>query len=83
MGPQALPTNDWTHVGGVYNSTLKTLTLYVDGAWVGEVAAAGVEPVWKGAGPGYTRVGVDFAGGIDDVRIWQVARSEYQIDVAA
>jgi len=74
--------NEWTHVAGVYDLDGGTLALYVNGAEVGwEPISVVMESNssytvlfgGQGDGPG------QYDGMIDEVRIWQAARSYCQI----
>jgi len=75
-----LPLNQWTHVAGVYNGS--TMFIYVNGVQVGQQsvsATIGVSsnPLYIGSSPGFS--GRFFAGNIDEVSVWNVARSASQI----
>lgn len=71
----------WMHIAGVYDGT--TLKLYVDGkladslfvATYGRIAI----PLYIGC---ITEGGCNFNGEIDEVRIWNVARSQNQIQTS-
>jgi alpha-L-arabinofuranosidase len=76
-------TGQWYHLVGVDDQSAGTLTLYVDGAKQGSVAAP---TAWKAAG--HTLIGrglfggspVDFVNGsVDDVRVYQGAMSEAEV----
>ncbi len=75
--------NAWHHWAGTYNATNRVRCLYRDGVLMASNVAA---QDFQGTGP--LRIGgepfddpASFAGAIDDVRIWNVARS--QADIAA
>lgn len=75
--------NTWYHVAGVYDATARTLHTYVngaldDGTLIGVVPAANInsrEPVVIGRRVG----GYEFRGAIDEVRIYDYACSQAQI----
>jgi len=85
QAPSALPANEWSHLATTYDGT--TLRLYVNGAQVGSLTAAG--PMSASDGP--VRIGGNtvwdewFAGAIDDVRIYDrsLSASEIQSDMSA
>jgi PKD repeat protein len=83
-GPTALPLNTWSHVAGTYDGA--TLRLYVDGTQVASQARTGAIltstlPLSIG---GDTLHGTYFSGLIDEVRIYNRALSqgEIQADMA-
>lgn len=80
--PAALPIDTWHHVAYVYDG--ETNRLYVDGALAGEST---LEPndrtptsAWLGSTDGR---GDLFRGKLDEVRVWDVARSAEQIAAEA
>jgi len=80
----AVPTGDWTHIAGTYDST--AIKVYINGTLDGETAnAEGLFasdiPVWIGGyGPdGEFGGNRHFPGAIDEVRFWQGALSEDEI----
>jgi hypothetical protein len=79
-----LPTswiNQWHHVAATFNGS--TLALYVDGVVVGSTPFGGSIPV---SGQGFTlgsHPGYEFFNGtMDEVRIWNTARTQAQIQAA-
>ncbi len=72
----AIPTNEWTHLAGVWAPEQGSLWLYVNG--VARQAQASVEPCARGLG-GTVTLGDGVQGLIDEVRIWGSARSAEQI----
>ena len=83
-GPTASPVGAWTHVGLTYDGTM--LRLYVNGTEVASRTASGqltasTSPLWIG---GNSPFGEYFAGLIDDVRVYNRAltQAEIQTDLA-
>jgi hypothetical protein len=79
-GPSMLTANTWAHVAGTYDGT--TLRLYVNGALVRSAAATGEMPTTAGLlGIGGKTFGSAqfFAGVIDEVRIYNRALTQAQI----
>ena len=74
-----MQVNTWHHVAGVMNSG--TLTIYIDGVQVGTKIASPIanstNSVYIGESSGFA--GRVFDGKIDEVRIWNVARSQTEI----
>jgi hypothetical protein len=62
---------EWTHVAATFDDTTGRLTLYVNGDMV-EYTDTVLTPTLQWIGPAIQRVGEDFNGMIDDVRIWSV-----------
>ncbi len=89
-GATALQVNGWYHVAGVYDAATQSLHVYLngqldDGALVGTVSASqqgSAENVTIGRRAG--RTGFEFAGLIDEVRIYSRALTlaEIQTDMA-
>ena len=74
--------NNWHHVAATYDGT--KMKIYVDGIVVAEVNRPGLsianavsENLFIGESPGFP--GRVFNGKIDEVRIWEVARTQLQI----
>ncbi len=76
----ALTTNRWYHVAATYDGS--KMRLYVDGVLVGQMNKTGriktdpTMPVWIGQGP---NAYAPWDGVIDEVRVWNVARTQAQI----
>lgn len=84
---ESLSLNKWTHTAFVFDNDNDIVKLYLDGVLTGSRALACDLPdtdalVWVG-GPGpfyYNRYGTQmFSGYIDDVRIWNVSRTDEEI----
>ena len=80
-GPSPLPLDTWTHLAGTYDGT--TIKLYVNGIKVSEKPAAGCiltspQPLRIG---GNAIWGEYFSGSIDEVRIYNQALSQLQIQM--
>lgn len=80
---QPAATGVWTHLTGVYDSAAKTLSLYVNGVLQGTTSYT---TAWAATGPmqfgriHWSGTYVDyFPGVIDEVAVWQEARSSVQI----
>lgn len=76
---KATGTN-WTHLAATYESERRRLSLYVSDPRTALVTAGAVTnalevPVRYGPGPVTQRIGENFAGKIDEVRIWNVANT--------
>lgn len=76
-----VPAGDWTHVAVTFDAATKTHSHYVDGELTGSrvetsaiTAAANPWRIYSDANWQFTPV-----GGIDEVRIWNVARTKEQI----
>lgn len=84
-GATPLNLNTWYHVAGVYNAEAKTLHVYLngqpdDGDLVGAVSAlqrSSRQNVYVGRRSALT--GFEFAGSIDDVRVYSIALTQPQI----
>jgi hypothetical protein len=84
-GKTVLKTGTWYHVAGVYDATAKTIDVYVNGEpdnglLIGKVAGRQLsarEPLYVGKRNGAD--GFEFAGSIDDVRIYSVALTREEI----
>jgi len=83
--PIVMSVNTWHHVAGVYDGD--SLTIFVDGRAYGVIddeASPGIAPSTSSFRIGnFTESsGYGFDGQIDDVRIWNIARSESEIQEA-
>ena len=79
-GSTSLPLNMWTHLAATYNGS--TVLLYVNGSQVGSLAATGSMAVSNRAlriGGSTTLSGRYFAGRIDEVRIYNRALTQTEI----
>jgi Concanavalin A-like lectin/glucanases superfamily len=78
-GTSNLVANTWTHLAATYDGT--TLRLYVNGTQVSSVARSGAIATSNGVLSigGDPLYGQYFAGRIDDVRIYNAARTQAQI----
>lgn len=86
-GTITITSNVWHHVALTYNGT--NLILYLDGVLDNSVAASGIPDYTSiqhaGIGTSMNSVGTPsgfFAGNIDEVRIWNYARSQSQIQAS-
>ncbi|NOG84533.1 MAG: PKD domain-containing protein [Planctomycetes bacterium] len=76
----AINADQWYHIAGVYEALSGKLMLYIDGSFIGELA---VTPDTSNSDP--LRIGNSsfngehFNGAIDDVRVWNIARSGAEI----
>ncbi|MGH7244878.1 MAG: LamG domain-containing protein [Phycisphaerales bacterium] len=82
--PNVLPVGSWHHVAATYSAG--TLRLYTDGLQVATAAVPGApnlfasnEPVRIGAAYAGGGAIVHFTGGMDEVRIWNIARTAEEI----
>jgi subtilisin-like proprotein convertase family protein len=70
----------WTHVGATYNSSSGLFTVYVNGTSDGTATIAGAAPA---ADADSLRIGAGFNspfnGMVDEIRIWNVERSQSQM----
>jgi fibronectin type 3 domain-containing protein len=79
-----LSLNTWYHVAGVYNATSQTLDIYVNGVLdngtlSGTVPASQNNPASINANIGRRQGGYYFIGTIDDVRVYNRALSQAEI----
>ncbi|MFZ4521043.1 MAG: LamG-like jellyroll fold domain-containing protein [Bacteroidales bacterium] len=74
-----LPLNAWTHIAATYDQT--AIRIYVNGVAAGSLAASAVLPTaseeWRIARR--WDLAEYFTGRMDEIRIWNVARSQAQI----
>lgn len=80
--PIVLPLNEWYHIAATYDGTL--IKYYVNGCKVNELPATGdlvqnnlITAI--GARPGNAVPVEHFRGNIDEVRIWNIVRTETEI----
>ncbi|MFJ8755313.1 LamG-like jellyroll fold domain-containing protein [Streptomyces sp. NPDC102441] len=85
IGDKPPVLNAWTHLAGVYNAATQTIQLYVNGVPQGEPAAFTVTP-WKASGGlqvgrlWASATGIEnFAGTIDEVKVWSRALADSEI----
>ncbi len=71
----------WTHVAASYSGTSRTLSLYTNGTLLvaTNFPLASTPPMDGPGGETFLRMGEDFAGGIDEVRIWNRVRTPAEI----
>ncbi|MEY3276509.1 MAG: hypothetical protein RL153_1777, partial [Verrucomicrobiota bacterium] len=82
VATDALPLNTWTHLAGVIGAD-RSMKLYVNGVEAASVASSGVPTSYNLVS---NRIGLDnyggtifFKGSIGDVRVWNTARTQAQI----
>lgn len=82
--PLATNAGVWTHLVGVYSTTAKTISLYVNGALS---ATTAMTSSWNATGPltigrdKYKGVQTDFLNGsVADVQLWSAALTTAQVD---
>jgi VanZ family protein len=84
-GTTPLVLNTWTHIAGVYDATARTLDVYLNGKLdngflLGAVSStqhSSRKPVYIGRRS--SDAGFEFAGAIDDVRIYSLALTKPQL----
>ncbi|MES2379960.1 MAG: LamG-like jellyroll fold domain-containing protein [Bacteroidota bacterium] len=79
-----IPTNNWAHVAATYDGA--TLALYINGDTAGSMGATGLinyktNPIYLGkrAGPKSTNGVSALNGGLDEFRMWNIARTQHDI----
>ncbi|MGD9873205.1 MAG: LamG-like jellyroll fold domain-containing protein [Kiritimatiellia bacterium] len=76
----AIPAGSWTQISATYDNLSATLVLYVGGVAVANTSLFDVTPPINGKGGEYfLRIGEDFGGMLDEIRIWNYARTEEQV----
>ena len=71
-----VPAGSFTHVATTYDPLAATLSLYINGVLAASTNNFFLSPPANGkGGETFVRIGEDIAGNIDEVRIWNVARS--------
>ena len=76
-----IDTHKWYHVAAVWDSSVPSMTLYINGISdaTGNTAAARATTGNLHIGSRFTGGGDPFSGDIDEVRIWNIARTESEI----
>ena len=75
-----LPVGNWTHVAAVYNSANASLTLYTNGYYaVSSNGLYSAPPINGKGGETFVRIGEDFEGRVDELRVWDIVRTVTQI----
>lgn len=75
-----ITTGQWFHVAGVSDNNNRKLILYTNGVESATVNDLDYTPPINGkGGDTYVRIGQDFSGLIDEVRIWDNVRSQSSI----
>lgn len=73
-------TGIWTHVAARYNSLAAELNLYTNGGLAATTNTFYDAPPVSGiGGETFLRIGEDFGGALDEIRIWSVVRDDSQI----
>jgi sugar lactone lactonase YvrE len=76
----SLATGVWTHLAAAYNSQTATLALYTNGTTLATTNKFYLAPPLNGKGPQvFVRIGEDFQGSLDEVRLWNRARTLAEI----
>ncbi len=83
-GSAAVSLGTWTHLAGVYDASAQTIRLYVNGTLSGSPVNAVIEPnthrpLRVGAGATEGAANSHFPGTIDDVRVYNEALSQTEI----
>lgn len=82
VGSTTVPLNTWSHVAGTWDGT--TIRVFLNGVQIGTEAKAGAFPSMNQnvkIGGGLNNGTEYFTGNITDVRIWNVVRSQAEIDL--
>jgi hypothetical protein len=74
-------TGVWTHIAATFNELNAIQTLYTNGALAATITnSLHMAPPLSGrGGETFVRIGEDFGGALDEVRLWGIARTEAQI----
>ncbi|MDD2235633.1 MAG: hypothetical protein PHG65_00310 [Kiritimatiellae bacterium] len=82
-GSVPVGTSVWTYVAASYNSENATLAIYVNGAQVLSTNNLFKSPPQSGkGGENFIRIGESYAGNLDEVRLWNYARPESEMQDA-
>lgn len=82
-GSIPIGTTTWTYVAATYSSDTATLSIYLDGSLVTSTNNLFMAPPRSGkGGENFVRIGESFAGNLDEIRLWNYARSESEIQEA-
>jgi hypothetical protein len=78
VDPTAFPLNTWTHAAVTYDAATSTMKLYVNGV---EVSSGNTAPAFTGGTEylGRHTGACFFDGQLDEVRVWDVARTQSEI----
>lgn len=79
---EAVLSERWTHIAGVYDTAQSKLILYVDGTLINYVETGLVQPASVEPCRVEGFIGDEFEGQIDEVRIWSLARAEDDLRTA-
>jgi len=78
-GTATLPSGVWSHLAGTYDGAQRILTLYINGTNNATAPSALKPPAVLAGGPVVQRIGFEFKGSIDEVRLWNVARAAAEV----
>ncbi len=79
--PLTADGTNWTHLAASFDNTTQLLRLYINDQ-VAAQRVCGASPVAFGRGPMWQRIGQGFDGKLDDVRIWDTARSPMTVTLS-
>ncbi len=79
QGPSGFPTGQWVHVAVTYDAPSTTMKLYQNGALVATSTTASGYSASNLLIGAYSVPGNNWNGNIDEARIWDIARSQAQI----
>jgi hypothetical protein len=74
-----IPLNEWVHVAVTFSTVNSEANLYINGVLDATETGVTLDISGAGAGIGYNGSDGAFNGSIDDLRIWNVVRSENEI----
>ena len=72
-------TNQWTHVATTYSKTTQIAKIYVNGVLVKTQTGVDLDVSGVGAGIGFNSGDTTFNGSMDEVRIWNVVRTDAEV----